>query len=592
MAELVKMPKMSDTMTEGVIASWLKKVGDTVKSGDILAEVETDKATMELESYEDGTLLYIGPKESESVPVDGVLAIIGKKDEDISDLLKGIDGGGGSTAKAAEAPAKEQPKAEAPKEDKQPAEAKTEKKAEAPKAEADADTSDIKASVVTMPKMSDTMTEGTIVSWLKKVGEKVKSGDILAEVETDKATMELEAYEDGTLLYIGVEEGSAVEVDAVLAVIGEQGADYQRLLKGKSAAKGDGGASGKSDSDQKAQEANVQDSREENAKTDEKIESATVSTPPSGSVSDQAQGAEDGKAEGEGRGRIFASPLARKLAEEKGYKLADIKGSGESGRIIQRDVEGYQPAAKQAAKPQAAPAAAPAQATPSGEPYKEVAVSQMRKIIAKRLAESKFSAPHFYLTMEIDMDKAMAARASINEISPVKVSFNDLVIKAAAAALRQHPGVNSSWLGDKIRYNNQINIGVAVAVEEGLLVPVVRNADQKSLSAIAAEVKDLGGKAKSKKLQPSDWEGNTFTISNLGMFGIDEFTAIINPPDACILAVGGIKETPVVRNGEIKIGNVMKVTLSCDHRVVDGAVGSAFLQTLRNLLQDPVRILV
>lgn len=580
------MPKMSDTMTEGVIASWLKKVGDPVKSGDILAEVETDKATMELESYEDGTLLYIGPKESESVPVDGVLAIIGKKDEDISGLLKDIEGGGGSAAKAEEAPAKEAPKEEA-----KPAESKSEEKAAPQKEEAEEDTSDIKASLITMPKMSDTMTEGTIVSWQKKVGDKVKSGDILAEVETDKATMELEAYEDGTLLYIGVEEGSAVEVDAVLAVIGEQGADYERLLKGKSSAKGDGGASSKTDSDKVEQHDNVQDSRVENAKTDEKIEPASGSIPPSGSVPEDTQQGEGSKAGGEGRDRIFASPLAKKQAEDKGYKLSEIKGTGENGRIIQRDVEAHKPAEKQAARPQAAPAAAPAPAA-AGEPYKEVAVSQMRKIIAKRLAESKFTAPHFYLTMEIDMDKAMAARISINEISPVKVSFNDLVIKAAAAALRQHPAVNSSWLGDKIRYNNQINIGVAVAVEEGLLVPVVRNADLKSLSSIAAEVKDLGGKAKSKKLQPSDWEGNTFTISNLGMFGIDEFTAIINPPDACILAVGGIKETPVVRNGEIKIGNVMKVTLSCDHRVVDGAVGSAFLQTLRNLLQDPVRILV
>jgi pyruvate dehydrogenase E2 component (dihydrolipoamide acetyltransferase) len=578
MAEIVRMPKMSDTMTEGVIASWLKNVGDTVKSGDILAEVETDKATMELESYEDGTLLYIGPKESESVPVDGVLAIIGEKGEDISGLLKGAEGG--------QASPKEEKKEEAPPKEAEPAAASSEAKASPAKEEAE-DTSDINASVIRMPKMSDTMTEGTIVSWLKKVGDKVKSGDILAEVETDKATMELEAYEDGTLLHIGVEEGNAVEVDGILAVIGQEGADYNRLLKG-----GNGGAATKSDSQTNQQEANIRDSREENALSDEKIEAHSVGSIPSGTAESTSAGEAAGKGHEGSKGRIFISPLARKMAEEKGYNLAEIKGTGENGRIIQRDVESFKPAAKQAPQPKqpAAPAAAPTMAP--GEKYKEVAVSQMRKIIAKRLAESKFSAPHFYLTMEIDMDRAIAARASINEISPVKVSFNDLVIKAAAAALRQHPAVNSSWLGDKIRYNNEVNIGVAVAVEEGLLVPVVRNADQKSLSVIAAEVKDLGGKAKSKKLQPSDWEGNTFTISNLGMFGIDEFTAIINPPDACILAVGGIKEVPVVRNGEIKIGNVMKVTLSCDHRVVDGAVGSAFLLTLRNLLQDPVRILV
>lgn len=543
-------------MTDGVIASWLKKVGDSVKSGDVLAEVETDKATMELESYEDGTLLFIGPKDGESVPVDGVLAIIGKKDEDISGLLAEVNGGG--------APAKaEQPKKE-----------------EAPKAETKqeaAPATNVNAEVVRMPKMSDTMQEGTIVAWHKKVGDKVKSGDLLAEVETDKATMELESYEDGTLLYIGVEAGNAVEVDGILAIIGEEGADYKALLSG-------GGAPNPTTGSQE------EVSRAENHKTDAQTQSGDgVNQAANAPVPGQGSSASAGS---ENQGRIFASPLAKKIAQDKGINLADVKGSGENGRIVQRDVENFTPSAAapkasaQASAPSAAPVAAP------GEAYTEVPVSQMRKVIARRLSESLFTAPHFYLTMEIDMDKAMEARTAMNEVSPVKVSFNDMVIKAAAAALKKHPAVNSSWLGDKIRYNNVVNIGVAVAVEEGLLVPVVRNADQKSLSSISAEVKDLGGKAKSKKLQPSDWEGSTFTISNLGMFGIEEFTAIINPPDACILAVGGIKQTPVVKNGQIQIGNVMKVTLSCDHRVVDGAVGSAFLQTLKAFLENPVTMLV
>jgi len=562
MAEVIRMPKMSDTMTEGVIASWLKKVGDKVSSGDVLAEVETDKATMELESYNDGTLLYIGPKKGDSVPVDAVIAIIGKEGDDISGLLDEAKQGKAPAAK----PEEEQPetKTEKPK----PAAAK----AEAPAAKTSVDTSNIKASVIRMPKMSDTMTEGVLVSWLKKVGDKVKSGDVLAEVETDKATMELEAYEEGTLLYMGVNAGDSVPVDAVIAVIGEAGADYKALLNNA--------GPGKQEETKEGIEAGVEEV------TAEKVEDEQVPGPEA-----EAEAAESTTSE---NGRIKASPLAKRVAQEKGFKLSQIKGSGEGGRIVLRDVETFTPSAapQQAARPATAQAA-PAMATGApADAYEEVAVSQMRKIIARRLAESKFSAPHFYLTMEIDMDKAMEARVSINEVSPVKVSFNDLVIKAAAAALRQHPAVNSSWLGDKIRYNKQINIGVAVAVEDGLLVPVVRNADYKSLSAIAAEVKDLGGRAKSKKLQPSDWEGNTFTISNLGMFGIEEFTAIINPPDACIMAVGGIKQTPVVRNGEIRIGNVMKVTLSCDHRVVDGAVGSAFLQTFKNMLENPVRILV
>lgn len=547
MAEIIRMPKMSDTMEEGVIASWLKKVGDTVKPGDILAEVETDKATMELESYEEGVLLYIGVKEKDSVPVNGIIAIIGDKGEDFQHLLNGSP----APAKKEEAPAA--PKAEEPK--------------SAPAAVEKIDTSNINATVITMPKMSDTMQEGTIAAWLKKVGDPVKSGEIIAEVETDKATMELESYEDGVLLYIGVEAGNSVAVDGVIAVIGEKGADFQTLLKahqggGKVAAPAEAPA----------------------APVAEKVEIPAVPAPQAAAPVTPAAPATSGE-------RVKASPLAKRIAAEKGLDIRQVAGSGEGGRIVKKDVETFVPAPAAQAAPAAVATAASAPVL-GQESFREEKVSQMRKTIAKRLAESKFGAPHFYLTMEINMDKAIEARKSMNEFSPVKISFNDMVIKATAAALRQHPKVNSSWLGDKIRYNDHIHIGMAVAVEEGLLVPVIRFADSLSLSQISNQAKTLGAKAKNKELQPKDWEGNTFTISNLGMFGIEEFTAIINPPDACILAVGGIKETVIVKDGQMKIGNIMKVTLSCDHRVVDGAVGSAFLQTLKGLLEDPVRILI
>ncbi|MFD2785549.1 pyruvate dehydrogenase complex dihydrolipoamide acetyltransferase [Hymenobacter rubripertinctus] len=587
MAELIKMPKMSDTMTDGVIASWLKKVGDKVKSGDILAEVETDKATMELENYEDGTLLYIGPKEGDSVVVNGLLAIVGKEGEDIASLLKDAQAETAqlATGETEEAPATEAPAAapEAPAAAPKAAAAPAPEapKADAPKPAAPAGNGK-KATVIRMPKMSDTMTEGTIAAWLKKVGDKVKSGDILAEVETDKATMELDNYEDGTLLYIGPKEGEAVAVDGVLAIIGEEGADVQALLGGPN------------DAAPAAAPA-----------------AAEAAAPASASTSAPAPAAEAAPAAN--GGRIFASPLAKSIAKDKGIDLNTIKGSGENGRIVSRDLEDVaaSPAPAQAAAPAAAPAAQPAAApapvaakpapaaapaAPAAQPadgtYTDTPVTQMRKVIARRLSESLFTAPHFYLTMEILMDRAMEVRTQLNELSPVKLSFNDLVLKASALALRQHPAVNSSWLGDRIRQNHVINIGVAVAVDEGLLVPVVRNADGKGMSQIATEVKELAGKAKSKKLQPAEWEGSTFTISNLGMFGIDEFTAIINPPDACILAVGGIKQTAVVKNGELAVGNIMKVTLSCDHRVVDGATGAAFLQTLKSLLEDPLRMLI
>jgi pyruvate dehydrogenase E2 component (dihydrolipoamide acetyltransferase) len=549
MAEIIRMPKMSDTMEEGVIASWLKKVGDTVKPGDILAEVETDKATMELESYEEGVLLYVGVKEKDSVPVNGIIAIIGEKGEAFQHLLSGA--------------ASEVTKVEVTTPAAAPAPAAVEVKAPA----AVVNTSSIPAVVVTMPKMSDTMQEGTISTWLKKVGDVVKSGEIIAEVETDKATMELESYEDGVLLYIGVEAGGSVPVDGVIAVIGEKGADFNSLL----AAHQGGGSIA--------------------APVEVASPAAPVVVAAPAPVVVQAPVAAAVVASSTGNERVKASPLAKKIASETGIDIRQVAGSGEGGRVVKRDIETFVPAA--------APASTQAASSPVGvapalgqESFTEEKVSQMRKTIAKRLAESKYSAPHFYLTMEINMDKAIEARKSMNEFGTAKISFNDLVIKASAAALRQNPKVNSSWLGDKIRYNDHIHIGMAVAVEEGLLVPVIRFADQLSLSQISNQAKTLGQKAKNKELQPKDWEGNTFTISNLGMFGIDEFTAIINPPDACILAVGGIKETVIVKDGQMKIGNVMKVTLSCDHRVVDGAVGSAFLQTLKGLLEDPVRILI
>lgn len=538
MAEIVRMPKMSDTMTEGVIAKWHKKVGDPVKSGELMAEIETDKATMDYESFNTGTVLYLGAKEGEAVKINDVLAIVGNKGEDFSGLLSGA-----STTTAAAG--KSEP-------------AKTETATAV--AEATIDTSGIKAEIVLMPKMSDTMNEGVIAAWHKKVGDAVKSGELLAEVETDKATMEYESYNTGTLLYIGAKEKEAVAVNGVLAIIGEKNADWQTLLKAHQA---------------KGSTAAMPTAPAAETKSPSAVSVSTGST-----------------SNGASNGRVKASPLAKKMAKDLGFDISKIQGTGEGGRVTKQDVESYKPAAAVAtpAGSKSAPVVLPK--VVGQESFEEVAVSQMRKTIARRLSESKFTAPHFYLTMEINMDKAVEARKSINEVSPVKVSFNDIVLKATAAAVRQHPDVNVSWLGDKMRKNHHIHIGVAVAVKDGLVVPVVRFADNKSLSHIAAEVKDLAQKAQDKKLQPSDWEGSTFTISNLGMFGIEEFTAIINPPDACILAVGGIKETAIVKNGQLAVGNVMKVTLSCDHRAVDGAVGSAFLKTLKGLLEDPVRILI
>ena len=542
MAEIVRMPKMSDTMTEGVIAKWHKKVGDVVKSGELMAEIETDKATMDYESFNEGTVLYLGANEGQAVKINDVLAIVGKKGEDFSGLLKS----------AGSAPA-------APAETKVTASANSAQPAAATATVEKIDTSGIKAEIVLMPKMSDTMTEGVIAAWHKKVGDTVKAGELMAEIETDKATMEYESYNNGTILYLGAKEKEPVKVNGVLAIVGEPNADWQTLLKASQA---------------KAP-----------APAGEPAQPAATPEP--------AAQAAPALHETSTNGRVKASPLAKKMAKDLGFDIGKISGSGENGRITRRDVENYKPSAapvSAGATKGTAPVVLPQ--VVGKESFEDVPVSQMRKTIARRLAESKFSAPHFYLTMEINMDKAVEARKSINEVSPVKISFNDIVIKATAAALRQNPDVNVSWLGDKMRRNQHIHIGVAVAVKDGLLVPVVRFADNKSLSHISVEVKDLAQKAHDKKLQPADWEGSTFSISNLGMYGIEDFTAIINPPDACILAVGGIKETAIVKNGQLVPGNVMKVTLSCDHRAVDGAVGSAFLKTLKGLLEDPVRILI
>ncbi|MES2113319.1 MAG: 2-oxo acid dehydrogenase subunit E2 [Bacteroidota bacterium] len=565
MAEVVKMPKMSDTMTEGVLAKWHKKVGDKVKSGDVLAEIETDKATMDFESYQDGTLLFIGVEEGQAVPIDTVIAVLGKEGEDYKAAL----GDGGA---AAEAP-KEEAKAEPAKKEKAPKAAEDKKTADAVEAKPKVDKSSIPATVIRMPALSDTMTEGVINKWNFKVGDTVKSDDSLADVETDKATMEVVGYENGTLLYIGPKEGEAAPVNGIIAIVGKAGTDITPLLS----------------DDEAAPEAKA-----EGAPAAEAAAAETPSDSPADATSSDDS-------------RVKASPLARKIAKEKGINLNDVKGSAEGGRIIKKDVEEYVPAAKAAAVAEAAPApvaaaeakapaaaAAPVQLpTFTGEEkFTERNVSQMRKAISRRLSESLFTAPHFYVTITIDMDQAVAARTRINEVAPVKISFNDFVLKACAVALKQHPAINSSFLGDKIRTNEHVHIGVAVAVDEGLLVPVIKFADGKSLSHISAEVKEFAGKAKSKKLQPNEMEGSTFTISNLGMFGVDEFTAIINTPNACILAVAGIQQVPVVKNGAVVPGNVMKVTLSCDHRVVDGATGAAFLQTLKALLEEPVRLLI
>ena len=555
MAEAVKMPKMSDTMTEGVLAKWHKKVGDKIKAGDVLAEIETDKATMDFESYQEGVLLHIGVEEGKAVPVDALIAVIGKEGEDYKSALE-TD----AAPKAESSNVSEKKEAQI--------EPKKENTAKA------VDTSNIPASVIRMPALSDTMTEGVINKWNFKVGDKIKADDSLADVETDKATMEVVGYEEGTLLYLSVKEGEAVPVNGIIAIVGKEGTDISALLSGNTETK-----------------ATV---------AEEKV---LTSTPDAAPAPIQETIKDTNTSSSTEDARIKASPLAKKLAEDKGINLSDVKGSAEGGRIVKKDIEAYQPSVKtveqvSAASIEAKSAEAPAaKATPSipqyigEEKFTEKPVSQMRKAISRSLSDSLFTAPHFYLNITVDMDGAIAARTQINTVAPVKISFNDIVIKAVAIALKQHPAVNSSFRGDKIRFNEHTNIGVAMAIEDGLLVPVIRFADGKSLSHISAEVKDFAVKAKAKKLQPKDWEGSTFTISNLGMFGIDEFTSIINAPDGAILSVGAIQQVPVVKNGAVVPGNIMKLSLGCDHRVIDGATGAQFLQTLKALLEQPIRLL-
>jgi pyruvate dehydrogenase E2 component (dihydrolipoamide acetyltransferase) len=570
MAEVILMPRLSDTMTEGVIAAWHKKVGDAVKKGDLLAEIETDKATMELESYQEGTVLHLGGSNGQKLQVNDLLAIIGKQGEDVSKLVA-EHLGAGSRQQAAGGNNEQQNKEQGTQKAEQPQTSQPQTTNDKPQ------TSNVNTDeAVLMPRLSDTMTEGVIASWVKNVGDAVKKGEVLAEIETDKATMELESYKDGVLLYQGAKAGEKIQVNDLLCIIGKEGTDVNAIV---AAVKSHSGITNPAVDSAPKDAADNQKAEGDAAPMNTTVQNATT-TPQEQVVNE---------------GRIFASPLAKKLAQEKGIDLKYVKGSGDNGRITKGDIESYKPQAQAAGSGQqaAAPSAPQRTSAPQGqEDFEEFPVSQMRKTIARRLAESKFTAPHFYLTMTIDMDAAVAARGRINENAKVKISFNDFVLKAVAVALKQHPKVNSSWLGDKIRVNHHVNIGVAVAVEDGLLVPVVRFADTKSLSQIAVEVKDFAQRAKDKKLQPSDWEGSTFTISNLGMFGIDQFTAIINPPDSCILAVGGISQIPVVKNGQVVPGNVMKVTLSCDHRAVDGATGAAFLQTLKSLLEEPLRMLV
>jgi pyruvate dehydrogenase E2 component (dihydrolipoamide acetyltransferase) len=537
MAEVITMPRLSDTMTEGKVAKWHKKVGDKVKEGDILAEIETDKAVQDFESEIEGTLLYIGVEEGAAAAVDSVLAIIGNEGEDISGLT------GGAAA----------PAAGASEEKKSEEESKTENKATS----VEQTTAEVPAGVeiITMPRLSDTMTEGKVAKWHKNVGDTVKEGDLLAEIETDKAVQDFESEFNGVLLKQGVEEGGAAPVDSVLAIIGPEGTDVSAVGAPKAAAQ-----ASEKPAEQKTE-----------AKAEEKAAPAASS-----SSSD----------------RVAISPLAKKMAQDKGVDINSVHGSGENGRIVKKDIENYQPSQAQAQPAASAPAAAQAALSFVQGEDTETPNSQVRNIIAKRLAESKFSAPHYYLMVEINMDKAIEARKEINSLPDTKISFNDMIIKATAVALRKHPQVNSSWAGDKIIHRGNINVGVAVAIPDGLVVPVLKNTDQMNYTQISAAVKDMASRAKSKGLKANEMEGSTFSISNLGMFGIETFTSIINQPNSAILSVGAIIEKPIVKDGQIVVGNIMKLSLACDHRVVDGATGAQFLQTLKTYLESPLTLLL
>ena len=550
MAEVITMPRLSDTMTEGKVAKWHKKVGDAVKEGDILAEIETDKAVQDFESEVNGTLLYVGTEEGGSSPVDSVLAIIGKEGEDIS-ALKGGNTAGTTPQEAVGIP-------EENKTEQNITDVETTKPVEKEEGTASAEIP-AGVEVITMPRLSDTMTEGKVAKWHKKVGDDVKEGDILAEIETDKAVQDFESEFKGTLLYAAVEEGGASPVDTVLAIIGPAGTDVSGIISG-----------GAKKAENKPQTFEV---KTETSNTE------TASTPVAASMGE----------------RVAISPLAKKMAEEKGIDVHALKGSGENGRIVKKDIESFTPSAQPAAAtPAAKVEAKPAQPAISfvhGEDS-ETPNSQVRNIIAKRLSESKFTAPHYYLIVEINMDKAIEARKEINSLPDTKISFNDMVIKATAMALRKHPQVNSTWHADKIVHHGNINVGVAVAIPDGLVVPVLKNVDQMNYNQISAAVKDMAGRAKSKGLKANEMEGSTFSVSNLGMFGIETFTSIINQPNSAILSVGAIVEKPIVKDGQIVVGNTMKLSLACDHRVVDGATGAQFLQTLRTYLEQPLTLLL
>ena len=563
MAEVINMPRLSDTMEEGTVAKWLKKEGDSVKEGDILAEIETDKATMEFESFYEGTLLKIGVKEGESAPVDTLLAIIGEEGEDISNLSEKEN-----SKEEENSEGEKEGKNEKGKEENSGGEENSNNKEQDFRMHGNMDGVEI----INMPRLSDTMEEGTVAKWLKNEGDKVKEGDILAEIETDKATMEFESFYEGTLLKIGVKEGESAPVDSLLAIIGPEGTDVSNLSGKK-----------KSEDSKEYEKTKEEEEEKENSKSEEQDSRLHGNN--------EQNGKEDSRLHGN---RIFVSPLAKKMAEEKGINLSEIQGSGENGRIVKKDIEDYKPSAKDYDLRQndRKKDSGIRRNDPIGEEsFEEIKNSQMRKTIAKRLAESKFNAPHYYLTIEIDMETAMKSRKEINEMPDVKISFNDMVVKASAMALRKHPRVNSQWTSETTKIANHIHIGVAVAVEDGLVVPVLRFADQMSMTQIGNSIKELAEKARNKKIQPSEMEGSTFTVSNLGMFGIVEFTSIINQPNSAILSVGAIVEKPVVKNGQIQIGHMMKVTMACDHRTVDGATGSKFLETLKTYLENPVTML-
>ncbi|MDG1031650.1 MAG: 2-oxo acid dehydrogenase subunit E2 [Flavobacteriaceae bacterium] len=542
MAEIINMPRLSDTMEEGVVAKWLVNVGDTVKEGDILAEIETDKATMEFESFHDGVLLHVGINEGETAAVDTLLAIVGEKNEDISGLLN-------PTANSGQLDLVDQINE---------SENLTSNIEEEPTLMVSDPISNDSFEIITMPRLSDTMEEGTVSTWLVNVGDIVKEGDILAEIETDKATMEFESFHEGTLLYIGINVGETAKVDSLLAVIGDANSDYKTAV----------------------------DNFGVSPVTSDKIEQTDVPV----LISEKPDIKPELVVEptlNEENSRVLASPLAKKIAKEKNIDINLVNGSGDNGRIIKEDVENFKPKAITDKDK------IDSKISESGiESFEEIENSQMRKTIARRLKESKFSAPHYYLSVEFEMDNAIAFRNQYNSLPDTKISFNDIVVKACAIALKQHPRVNSQWFEDKMRLNNHVHVGVAVGVPDGLVVPVIRFANEKSIPEIGSLVKNYAAKARDKKLSPDEMQGSTFTVSNLGMFGIEEFTSIINQPNSAILSVGSIVKKPVVREDKITIGHTMKLTLACDHRTVDGVTGSLFLQPLKGFVENPVTMLV